>query len=99
MQLVIAGTGGHSESVFNLAKSLDHEVVGFLDDVTDRTNWNGIPVFKNTQSIGASFLIGMVVAVGNVHLRERIVREIQATTDSVHWHLGAPNSENVHYPS
>ena len=83
MLLVIAGTGGHSESVFDLAKSLDHEVVGFLDDVTDETNWNGIPVFKNIQSIGSSF--GIVVAVGNGHSRERIVREIRATADSIHF--------------
>jgi sugar O-acyltransferase (sialic acid O-acetyltransferase NeuD family) len=83
MRLVIAGTGGHSESVFDLTQSLGHEVVGFLDNVTNKTNWNGIPIFKNMKSLSTSFPFGMVVAVGNGHLREKIVTEIQQTTEAV----------------
>ena len=85
MRLVIAGTGGHSESVFDLAQSLGHEVIGFLDNVTSKTKLNGIPIFKNVNSIGNSLAFGVVVAVGNGLLREKIVTEIKKTSKGVHF--------------
>lgn len=85
MRLVIAGTGGHSESIFDLTQTLGHEVIGFLDNMTHETKWNGIPVFKNINFLGTLKSFGIVVAVGNGHLREKIVTEILETFKDVHF--------------
>lgn len=73
MQLIIAGTGGHAQSVFDLALTLNHEIIGFLDPFSTVTDFNGLEVFREVESIPQYNEIGLILGIGSPSLRRKIV--------------------------
>ena len=73
MNLIIIGAGGHSKVVYDIAKSLGHNVIGFLDDDTSKS-YNNVRVLgkinelKRYKDRKAHFFI----AIGNNYIREKI---------------------------
>lgn len=76
MRLILAGAGGFSREVFDLALACGHSVVGFIDDSAGPFQEpSGLAVRKDLDGFEAD---GVVIAVGDTALRESFVRRLEA---------------------
>jgi len=76
--LVVFGTGGHSESVYEIAMLTGRNVIAFIDPESNSTEKFGINVYSDFYSllneVEAEFSV--FVAVGENSIRKKIVSEI-----------------------
>ncbi len=73
--IIIIGAGGHAKSVTQIAKSLNYNVLGYLDDFSTQTNVLGkiqdISLFKNVQ---------MAIGIGgikNLSFRNKLLQSLK----------------------
>jgi sugar O-acyltransferase (sialic acid O-acetyltransferase NeuD family) len=76
MRVVIFGSGGHGRVVWDILTVGGHDVVGFLDDQPAATHVLGLPVVA--RAAGLPPHDGMIVAVGDNHVRAAKFAELRA---------------------
>lgn len=77
MNLWIFGAGGHAKVVADIARTLGHSVVGFVDNVhpdRNHTNFFGASVFSSVEPL--RYYKNCVVAVGDNLSRMRVSQEL-----------------------
>ncbi len=76
--VLILGAGGHAKVIADILRCRGAAVLGFLDD--DPTKWGGTfcgrPVFGSIDSYAEYGADGLILGVGDIALRTRIVRRL-----------------------
>ncbi len=83
--LVIFGAGGHAVSVANVALSAGYAIQHFVDQNRKGTALLGIPVIGGIAELENPQELSFAIAVGDNCVREKIHRELLATTPHLHF--------------
>ncbi len=75
-KLVIVGASGHGKVVADIAKLNGYNEIIFLDDNTDAASCAGYPVKGVTADAPSYKHWDFFVAIGNIHVRENILRDL-----------------------
>ena len=68
-KVIIIGTGGHAKVVFDGILKTDDKVIGFMDELSDKHTFMGLPVYHSFSELDKNCFY--VVAIGNNKVRER----------------------------
>ena len=68
-KVIIIGTGGHAKVVFDGILKTDDKVIGFMDELSDKHTFMGLPVYHSFSELDKNCFY--VVEIGNNKVRER----------------------------
>jgi len=85
MRLVIAGSGGHAESVAALIQKLQFQIDCYFDPFAKTSSIAGKEVVKSLDEVISRKYDGVIVAIGSNEIRHTVVDEILRTLGEVHF--------------
>ena len=74
-KIVIIGAGGHSTSILNIVRSLNYEVVAFVDNTNSINKFNNINVISDKDAISKYYKYDFIIGIGDNNIRENIYKK------------------------
>lgn len=76
-EVVIIGAGGHGKVIADIILKAGDKIKGFLDDSYPvKQYFIGYPILGKTSACKEIKDVAFVIAIGNSHIREKIVKEV-----------------------
>jgi len=77
MKIAIAGTGGHAQSVAEVAEAVGYQIDFYIDPFSNAIEIDGVPVVTNERDIKKYSKLNITVAIGNNKLRREVVLRLK----------------------